>query len=400
MIPYQNVLWLSNAVLQASIVILTVVVAFIIFFLTFTWSHLQKAKELERKGLNALNDGKLVVRRLIQTYRPEIVRIYESWFNEEPEAIEKVIGELSLHQVICRINARQRLLLFFFDPRALAEFLRVSALGIGLGIFVLYIKHKWSHLRALWITFCILAGMPIDVFRTDRLSFPLISPVLFLFVLFKSSPVVKAFKERGISELKIEAFGSFKLKSIKFKGSDVQTDRKYLKPEIIQWAVLHELSKWFSSELVFPLQLDFAKQFVTSSPPVSFYPSIERDLFKKAKERNMPEKFTKELRTLSKKCSDDSKKKLEGIIARIDKYRSQTSRFSMFLKRPGRILLKVVVGLLIVLCAAAAMLSLFAISGASSADLISKNLAQIAMGFLISAIIGLSIVVALLLKSF
>lgn len=136
MIPYQNVLWLSNAVLQASIVILTVVAAFVIFFLRFTWSHLQEAKALEHKELDALNKGKSLAGRLIQAYRPEIARVYESWFDEKPEDIEKVTRELSLHPVISRTNARQRLLLFLVGPQFLARLLEVCAVPLGLVFFI------------------------------------------------------------------------------------------------------------------------------------------------------------------------------------------------------------------------------------------------------------------------
>lgn len=395
MVPYQNVLWLSNAVLQASIVILTVVAALLTFFLAFTWSHLQKAKELELKELKALNDGRSLARKLMQMYRSQIVRVYDSWLNEKPEDIEKVVEVVSRHPVISRINARQRLLLFLFGPRFFTEFLPSFAFVLGLFVFLFILAQKWIYLRFLWVTFCILSGMPIDAVRKDTLSFPLISPALFFFAIVRSSPVVKAFQEHGISELKMGKLGS-----IKFNVSDTETNRKYLKPEIVQWAVLHEASKLLPSNLLFPLQLDFMKQLNTSLPPVSFYPPVERDLFEKAKERNMPEKFKHQLREVLKKHSDENKKGLERFVAQIAEYHSLYSRLSMFLKTPGRILLKVVVGLLIVLCATAAILSLFATSGASSADLISKNLVQIAMGLLISAIVGLGIVVALLLKSF
>lgn len=395
MVPYQNVLWLSNAVLQASIVILTVVAAFLTFFLAFTWSHLQKAKELEQKELKALDGGKSLARKLVQIYRPEIVRAYDSWFNEKPEDIEEVVEVVSRHPVISRINARQRLLLFLFGPRFFTEFLPNFAVVLRLFVFILILARKWIYLRLLWMTFCTLIGMPLDAVRKDTLSFPLISPVLFFFALVRSSPVVKAFEERGISKLKMGKLGS-----IKFRVSDTQTNRKYLKPEIIEWAILHEVSKLLPSNLLFPLHLDFMKQLNTPLPPVSFYPPVERDLFGKAKERNMPQKFRHQLREVLKKCSDENKKDLERFVAQIAEYHSLYSRLSMFLKTPGRILLKVVVGLLIVLCAVAAILSLFAISGASSADLISRNLVQIAMGFLIFAIIGLLTLVALLLRSF
>ena len=395
MVPYQNVLWLSNAVLQASIVILTLVAALLTFFLAFTWSHLQKAKELEVKELKALADGKSLARKLMQMYRSQIVRVYDSWFNEKPDAIENVVEVVSRHPVISRINARQRLLLFLFGPRFFTEFLPSFAIVLGLFIFLFIVAKKWMYLRFLWITFCVVSGMPIEVVRKDTLLFPLISPVLFFFGLLKTSPVVKVLRKDGISEIKIGKRGS-----IKFNISDTETNRKYLKPEIVQWAILHEASKLLPSNLLFPLQLHFMKQLNTPLPAISFYPPVERDLFEKAKERNMPEKFKHQLREVLKKHSDENKKDLERFVTRIAEYHSLYSRLSMFLKTPGRILLKVVVGLLIVLCATAAILSLFAMSGVSSADLISKNLVQIAMGLLISTIVGLGIVVALVLKSF
>jgi len=404
LIPYQNVLWLSNAVLQASIVILTVVAAFVIFFLRFTWSHLQEAKALEHKELDALNKGKSLAGRLIQAYRPEIARVYESWFDEKPEDIEKVTPELSLHPVISRTNARQRLLLFLVGPQFLARLLEVCAVPLGLVfLFTLLAARKRGYLRVLWITFCMLTGMPVFALRPDKPSFPLISPVLFSLILFTSSPVVKAFKDCGISEFKIRKLGS-----IEFKGPSKKIGM-LLRLEIVQWAILHELSKWFPSELIFPLQLDFmdrpkldvAELSLSRAPsPVGFYPTIERNLFDKAKETNMPAKFRHQLLELIKKQSHADKKDVEASAAQIAEYRLQISRLSTFVKRPGRIFLKGSVGLLVLLCGAAAILSLFAISGASSADLVSKNLVQIAMAFLIFAIMTLGIAVALLLKSF
>lgn len=394
MVDYQNVLWLSNAVLQASIVILTVVAAFVTFFLAFTWSHLQKAKELEQKELNAIDNGRSLVKHLIRAYKPEIMKVYESWFDKKPEDMEKFVGVVSKHPVVSRINARQRLLLFVFGPRFFIEFLPSFTFVIGLFVFILILARKWVYLIFLWLTFCVLTGMPIGLVRKDEFSFPLISPPLFFFALFRSSPVVKAFKERGISELKIGRVGSIKL-----KASDPQTNRKHLKPEIIQWAILHEVSKLFPSKLLFPLQLDFMKQFKVSSPPVRLYPSIEHELFRKAKEGNIPDKFKSDLCAIFKKYNEKNKKDVDKFVDEIDDYHSEHSRLSTFLKRPGRVFLKVIVGLLSAFCTAAALLSILAISRASSAELVTKNLSQIAMAFLISAVIGLLIVVALMLKS-
>ena len=395
MFPYQNVLWLASAVFQASIVILTVVAAFLIFFLTFSWSYLQKAKELEQEELKALNGGRSLTRKLMQMYRPEIMKVYESWFKEKPEDIDSVVEVLSKHPLISRINSRQRLLLFLVGPRFLAEFLPILTFVLGLFIFIFILARKWIYLRLLWVSFCIFSGMPIGILRKDKLGCPLISPFLFFFALVRTSPIIKGFRKCGIDEFKMGKLGP-----IKFEKSDTEKEREYLRPELIQWGILHETSELFSSRLLFPLQLDFMKQASTSFPPVRFYPNIECELFRKAKERNMPEKFTEELRRLSKKCSDDSKKKLEGIITRIDTYRSLIARFSMFLKTRGRVFLKVVVGSLIVLCTASALLSLLVISGVLPADPIAGNLVRIAMSLLISAIMGVCIVVALLLKSF
>jgi len=395
LIPYQNVLWLSNAVLQASIVILTVVTAFLTFFLTFTWSYLQKARKLEKKESEALDAGRSLAKKILQAWKPEIVRVYDSWFKEKFEDAERVIDVVSRHPVISRINARQRLLLFLVGPRFLAEFLPIATIVVALLVFIFMLARKWIYLRTLWVVFSIFSGMPIAAVRKGTLSFPLISPILFFYALWKSSPFIKAFRKCGITEFKIGKLGT-----IGFKTLDAQMDKKYFVPEITEWAVLHEASRLLPSELLFPVQLDFMKQFGSPVPPLGLYPRAERVLFKKAKEKNMPKKFKQQLRDGLKRHEGENEKDLKRFVAQITHYNSLHIRLSIFLKIPGRIILKVVVGLLIFLCATAAILSLFAISGTSSSDLISGNLIQIATGLLISAIIGLLILVAILLRSF
>ncbi len=395
MIPYQNILWLSNAVLQASVVILSVVAAFLTFFLAFTWSHLQKARELEKKESEALDSGRSLAKKIMQACKPEIVRVYDSWLKEKSKDAGRIIDVVSRHPAISRINARQRLVLFFVRPSFLADFLPIVTIGLALIVFLLMLGRKWVHLRILWITFSLFSGMPMAAVRKGTLSFPLISPMLFLHVLWKSSPFIKALRKCGISRFKAGPFGS-----IDFKALGGEIDKDHLVSEIIQWGILHETSALLPSKLLFPVQLEFMKQVSIPLPPFDFYPRIERVLFEKAKEKNMPKKFKTQLRDFLKKREDENRNNLKRFVVKIAHYNSLHSQLSMFLRTPGRFFLKAVVGSLMTLCVAAAVLSLFTIYHVSPANLISTSLVQIAVGLLIAAIMGLGVVIASLLKSF
>ncbi|GAI51888.1 unnamed protein product, partial [marine sediment metagenome] len=63
---------------------------------------------MEKKESEVLDSGRSLAKKIMQAWKPEIVRVYDSWLKEKSEDAERVIDVVSRHPVISRINARQR----------------------------------------------------------------------------------------------------------------------------------------------------------------------------------------------------------------------------------------------------------------------------------------------------
>jgi len=404
----QTALWILNAVIQGSIVILSITGVFITFILAFTWQHRDKCRALEGEKRELKKRAKSIIEEVRSDYEEKVRKIYESWFSQSPSNIKKFFDNLVFsHAFILRV--RRYFLIYLFTSSIIGVALYVMArLRIisprgPIAKRIEQIKILFQDREptaALTIMMCLLF-QAYDQAVVNKGSFiSSISGGLFVTAIARALPPVWDLPHRR----EFVEIGRRKFEVVK----EVDPGRhKAFRNDIVKWAVLHEFIDFFPNQFLFPLffrsSLDEQLKIEKGKLPpkaLKTYPEMDRTAFNKAKANCLAIQSRKELQEV-KHTYEDSRLKSKEIGEQISQVEDAISELSPFVTSQGRKTLRTLSLWLVTFCVVGILWSFIIMSGTAGMSFIPKIYIYIAISLMMLAVIALiMLIIKVFLKNF